>query len=532
MGAGKSNLLKRAIERLTQPEVLNSEKIIPITKTFKEYYEKHSKNPKEIITTVEQATNTCTNEYQYIIMLDGLDEVSISTDEKLKALCGLSQFVRETHNVKALVTSRPIDDPKERLEISKNYSRFNLCLLSTKQLISFVRKICENEKALEKLTNGIEKTPLFKSLPKTPISAILLAKILKEDPAELPSTMTELYSKYVELVLGRWDMSKGLQSQKEYDIINNVCIDIGSYIIDNNLDCISAGEAKSFFVSYIGKRNIKICPDSIFDKFISKREIISFFSRNQTIQFKHRTFAEFFSAKKLARDNSAVLDEKIFDSYWATSFFFYVGLKRDCPQLIDAISNIKTTSTRHEITRVFHTGSYLLAGYLTPYESISNGVSQTYKKAANLIIDALENRSPLARLPRMQVIYIITHGLTYSFGYEYFQEAIQNSAMSVMSIKNPSETDLVELFLLNSTHGYLGSNDAFDTLISEHAKELPNYLQLGIQHITNDFKLNSQVTSKFIKRLQKNMRSKGNISELLTQLYDTPISKVDNSENI
>ncbi|RFQ15165.1 transcriptional regulator, partial [Pseudomonas sp. ATCC 13867] len=134
--------------------------------------------------------------------------------------------------------------------------------------------------------------------------------------------MTELYSKYSELVLGRWDMSKGLQSQKEYEIIDSVCTDLGAYVIQNGLDEVSSAEAREFFSRYIKERNIKLDPGVVYERFLSKKEIINYNVNNLTISFKHRTFAEYFSAKKLVRENSAVIDEKVFDSYWCTVYFF------------------------------------------------------------------------------------------------------------------------------------------------------------------------------------------------------------------
>lgn len=433
--------------------------------------------------------------------------------------------MHNNQNFKVIVTSRPIENIKYRTEITKYFCRYQICHLSTQQLINFIKKICDNDKALAKLESGLERSPLFKTLPRTPISAILLGKILREDPAELPSTMTELYSKYIELVLGRWDMSKGLESQREFDIISNICMNIGHHIITNSLESISTAEARNFFKTYIKQRNIKLDPDAIYEKFLSKTEIVSYNHDTLTIKFRHRTFAEYFTARKNLRDQTAHIDESAFDPYWATSFFFYIGLLRDCPTLIDALTNTSIEKYQHKITRIFQTGQYLLAAYLTPYESIKTGVETNFRKAAELIDEAFKGDTPLSKLPPMQLIYSVTHGLAYSFGYEYFQDAIQEAACKILSTENPSDTDLVQLFLLNSTHGYLGSNDAFDNLVVEHFKELPEYLQLGVYHISEDFKLNSSVTKKYVKKMQKSFKARGNVQELMKHLYETPIMK-------
>ncbi|WP_349747254.1 NACHT domain-containing protein [Pseudomonas frederiksbergensis] len=529
MGAGKSNLVKRAIERVTSPDVINLEKVVPVGMTYKDYVDIHNENIDEIIVKAVDDSNTDPEKHTYLLIIDGLDEVPSSSEAKLESLQKISQFVRSKNNLKVLVTSRPIEDLKEKNEIDKNFARYQVLPLSTKQLLTFIEKACDNPAAMERLTAGIERSVLFRNLPKTPISAILLARILKEDPTELPSTMTELYSKYSELVLGRWDVSKGLQSQKEYEIIDSVCTNLGSYIIEHGLNEISSKEAQDFFTRYIKERNLKISSDLIYEKFLTKTEIINYSNRYCTINFKHRTFAEYFSAKKLLRDNTAVINDKVYDPYWCTVFFFFVGLKRDCPELIDALTNVETKNTQQRINRIFQMAQYLLAGHLTPYKNIRVALKKTYSIAAELLHEGLSGHSPLSAFPPMQLIYILSYGICNAYGYEYFNDAIQESMLDNLG-KDLSEVEVLELFLLSSTSAYLGKNHAFDELINEHGKNLPETLKLGIRHFNDDFSLKSDVTAKYIKKLDKNFRARTNFQELIAHLYDTPISK--NAESL
>ncbi|GLZ86698.1 hypothetical protein Pres01_27490 [Metapseudomonas resinovorans] len=524
MGAGKSNLVKRAIERVTAPDVINLEKIVPVGMTYKDYVDVHKEKIAEIIDKSVEDSNTDPDKHTYLLILDGLDEIQLSSEEKLESLRKISQFARSKSNLKILVTSRPIEDLKEKNEIEKNYTRFQVMPLSTKQLLTFIEKACDNPAAVERLTAGIERSVLFRNLPKTPISAILLARILKEDPTELPSTMTELYSKYSELVLGRWDISKGLQSQKEYEVIDSVCTNLGAYVIDNGLTEISSKEAQGFFDKYIKERNLKICSGSIYEKFLSKTEIVNYSNANLTINFKHRTFAEYFSAKKLMKDNSAVITEKVYDPYWCTVFFFFVGLKRDCPELIDALTCVETKTTQQRIYRVFQMAQYLLAGHLTPYQNIRSALKKTFSLAAELLQEGLSGQSPLSSLPPMQLIYILSYGICNAYGYEYFSDAIQESILDSLG-KDLTEAEILELFLLSSTSAFLGKNHAFDGLINEYGKDLPETLKLGIRHFNEDFSLKSEVTTKYIKKIDKNFKARSNFQELVVRLYDTPIAE-------
>ena len=425
MGTGKSTLIHKVISKYASAESLALDKTIPIGITFKDYYKDYKDNPEELIEDAILSSKVNKADYKFLVIIDGLDEVKIDSEERTEVITKLTTKYRELDNIKLLLTSRNIEEPQEKITLSKHLSRYQISALTIAQVISLVEAICGNTTVRTKLQNGIGRSHLFKTLPRTPISALLLAKILKEDYAELPSTMTELYSKYMELVLGRWDERKGLQSQKEYEIIDNVTSNLGYYIIDNDLQALSAKEAENFFKDYIKERNIKINAQDVFEKFLSKKEVIQYNNSTLTIQFKHRTFAEYFHAKKMLRDQLAVIDENIYELYWSTPYFFYIGLLKDCPNLIDQLNLIKITNDSLRFSKIVTNGNYLLAGYLTPYSYISEGVKSSFFEAAEIISSTIENKNTyLASLSKMQLLYLITHCLINSFGYEYFQTSL------------------------------------------------------------------------------------------------------------
>lgn len=531
MGAGKSNLVKRAIERMTEPAIINNEKVIPVGMTFKDYLEAYHGDVDKIIAKVVDESQTDPEKHTYVIFIDGLDEVPLSEEARQDRLRAISSNVRSKNNVKVVVTSRPIEDLKEKNEIDRFFSRFQLIPLTTKQLLTFIEKACDNPVALERLTAGMERSALFRHLPKTPISAILLARIVKEDPAELPSTMTELYSKYCELVLGRWDMSKGLQSQKEYEVIDSVCMDLGAYVIENGLSDVSSREVLGFFERYIAERNLKMDPAIIFDKFLAKREVFKYNNRNLALSFKHRTFAEYFSAKKMLRENAALVHDRVFDPYWCTVYFFLVGLKRDCPDLMREIFGVANLTPQQEIVKVFQTGQYLLAGHLTPYKVIQEGLSGSFRLAARILDDALQGKNPLSSLPPVQLIYLLAHGMSHTYGYNYFEDAIGEGVLEVVEVSG-DDRSLYELFFLATTNAYLGKNSAFESLIKQHGKNLPELLKLGISHFNDDFSLKSDVTAKYVKKLHKSLQSRGNFHEIIASFYDISIAETLGKQEI
>lgn len=526
MGTGKSSLLNRLIEERASVASLQDTQTIPILLNFGEFNELHNCSINSLLESFTKKTNTCLAEYNFLIAIDAIDELDIDMSARIEKLTAIAQESRKLENVKIICVSRGVDNPEESTLLGKHYSRYRIMAFTLAQVLALIEKVCKSVELKARIQNDLRNSHLFKVLPRTPISAILLAKLLNDDEKEIPSTMTELYSKYMELVLGRWDISKGLQSQKEYEVIENATTEIAKYFISNNLSQISIDEAQGFFNDYIKQRNMKIDNDLIFKKFISKKEIVSTNEQTNSFRFKHRTFVEFFYAKSMVRDNSAIIDEKIYDPYWSTSYFFFIGTKRDCPELIDSINNTIINSEISRLLKIVNNGNFLLAAYLTPYKHISQGVESSYTDAAKYLMDTFDGsiKTTISSLTKMHALFIITRCLNEGFKYEYFKEALSYAALELSYITNPSEQDFLKIFLLRNSCLALGEETAFDELLEKHADELPIYLRLAIKHESEGTITVSALANKFNKRLTKQLKSSGGTREMLNKLYQIPIS--------
>lgn len=527
MGTGKSSLLNRVIETRASVESLQTSKTIPILLSFSDFHAKFDSKLKLLLTDFTSKTNIKPEDYNFLIAIDAIDELDLDSNARISKLSDLARDVRYHENVKLICVSRGVDDPEESTQLAKSYSRYRILPFTIGQVIALIQRVCKSVELKDKIQNDLRNSPLLKVLPRTPISAILLAKLLNEDEKEIPSTMTELYSKYTELVLGRWDINKGLQSQKEYEVIENATTEIAKYFITNNLSQISIDEAKGFFESYTKERNLKIDNDLIFKKFKAKKELVIINERNNSFRFKHRTFAEYFFAKSMVRDSSAIIDEKMYFPYWSTSYFFFIGIKRDCPELIDAINQTKIESEISRLLKVVNNGNFLLAAYLTPYKHIAEGLENSYSEAARYLVETFNGtiKSTLSALSKMHALFIITKCLNDGFKYDYFKEALSDAALKASYTTNPSEEEFIKLFLLRNSCLALGEDTAFDELLETYSDDLPIYLRLAIKHESQGEDRESHLANKFNKKLTKQLKSSGGTRQMLSKLYEIPISE-------
>lgn len=102
--------------------------------------------------------------------------------------------------------------------------------------------------------------------------------------------------------------------------------------------------------------------------------------------FKHRTFTEFLYAKAAPSKKSLEIDRCAFQLYWMNTFFFYIGLQRDCPDLLKEIVAIDCEAEPERWLKVINVANYLLAGYTSPYDAITHGLKGIMLETARLYL--------------------------------------------------------------------------------------------------------------------------------------------------
>ncbi|MDX7762018.1 tRNA (adenosine(37)-N6)-threonylcarbamoyltransferase complex ATPase subunit type 1 TsaE [Aeromonas caviae] len=528
VGSGKTTIIKQLVSSLKKEAATDTPTFLPLVLHYRDIKQPDFKIQKHITETfskhhIENA--------RPIVIVDGVDEYLESIEDRIDSFKSIISEVSNIPDSRVIITSRTMNSLEDYSVIDRTFSRFSLMPLTIRQIITFVDKICKNAKVTERLATDIEKTHLFKCIPRTPISALLLAKILSDEVKELPSTMTELYAKYTELTLGRWDTTKGLMSQTEYEIMKNVIIEISRYMMTNGLNRIAISEVEDIYLEYLSKRNINVDESSLFRKILNQSEIISYNKQNNTFQFRHRSFMEYFFAEGIKRDNSAVITQEIYNLYWANSYFFYLGLLRDNEQIITAINNINEIDNKHRILRMFHNGSFFLAAYLTPYETITNGVKASFADAANLFKELLEGRTDTALevLPPVAALCIFTRCLGNNYSFEYFEKALKKTVHDLPVGSYMDFEIQVEKFFISSILNELGDKNAFNCLVE--CKNLNPLIALGIAHVTEETGLIDSITERYLKKMHRKRKDSRHLKVYLEMLYDNGINTL-NSNNI
>lgn len=530
MGAGKSKLLRHLVDRYTDPEVYSNEGTLPIPVSFKELVDDFSGDLGAVVEARvkrEELREEVAAGEAYLFMIDSIDEKEMPPEELIEVLSNLSEQVMANVRYQVLLASRPLSGLEGEVPLPRTIHRYEIQPLSLSRVLEFLRNLCDSLKVQGRIIEDLKRSQLFRQLPRSPVAAIILAQLLNENSDDLPSNLTELYSKYIELVLGRWDVDKGLQSQREYGALDRVLTGLGRFVIENELKEISADEVKGWFTSYLGERNLDIDPESLYRRAVQRTELLVYDPRHRTVQFKHRTFAEFFCAKAWEESGELTASSRAFDLYWLNTYFFGVGLKRDAPQLLTDLLALETETEFQRWLKLLNMPDYFLAAYETPYHVVTKGIKELTVDAVRfyLKITQGDSTSPFVELPQMHVLYLFQFFLRHSYAYGFFLEGLETAALD-LAADNSFEPGVLPyaLFFLNVAYIDAGGEASFEFMLSQVDEAIPLDISFALSAESKQIRDRSSLMKKQDKRLRKVVRGSPAAKQMLDKLFDLPVA--------
>jgi hypothetical protein len=523
MGAGKSKLINKVLEHYSTVDIYSKDKFVPVFISFSNFFSDHKGSLVELLKNIS-AHNGLENEGKFVILIDSMDELDVSEEKRGELLISISKELNDiivTKEIKVIVTCRCIESENLILTLKNKVARFRLLDLDLGGIGKFVEAVAQKLKIATRTMEDLRKSSLYKVLPRTPIAAILLAKLMNERQ-ELPSNLTELYLKYVEQSLGRWDINKGLRSMKEFDTAMSVTSNIAKYLLDNQLPGLTYDETKTFFDDYLQKRNLGIDSELLLKKILERSEIFSIDGYSRLIRFRHRTFTEFFYALNVSKNGEFEIDERAFSIYWNTTLFFLLGLKRDCPVEIRALSELKPKNEFERLMKIIFFGQWLLAAYATPYDAIDLSLKTVFEDAIEYLMDIRSGKilSPFSQMSEMHLLNLFRNILYDSYSYEFFSKSFTNAINSILSTDQKDERAALLLFYLCLACKETGGIDLLSDVVKEFGPNLPIPIKMAVVHESDLEKTKPDVIKRMEKNFKKTLVGNAKMHAYLDKIYN------------
>jgi len=473
-------------------------------------------------------------ETDIVLLVDGIDEHPQGYDKATGCLKDILAVLDGCPRCKGVFTTRPFD--KQELEdlLPKETPRYDIVPLSLRKVGEFLQHICRKDKVTQRLFEDIKQSLLFQQLPMTPIAAILLAHLVEDEARDLPSNLTELYQRYCELMLGRWDIRKGLESQKEFEAARSIVTEFARYSVENHLPEISEAEARQMFKQYLDERNLSISADALFERVTTRSGVLQRNAYRGTVAFKHLSFAEFFYAiYKATHVDKGFLDARVYDPDWRNVYFFYLGIKKDCEETVQEMLEIAASSGDDRFFRIAHFADYLMAAYTTPYRVVEKALIQVVTECASLYEDVLSGKVdfPLKTLPAIRLLELLKMIFASCYGYPFFLKAMDTAVITVASDERlTSERRAYALFFLSTLYVVMKQPNPFKGLLDNVKGELPLPVRFGIMYENDRVEHHCALVNRQLRNLRKDVRQSQALMHYAKQLHVVPIGELLKSQ--
>ncbi len=324
-----------------------------------------------------------------IILIDGLDEVGSPLDRS--ALLELIDvFLSANPTCQVILTSRPYRFVSESLDL-KRYDEFRVSPINWKQAEKIVRTVTAAKKVpqaqaheflrrLEKI-HGFELNPLL---------VTVFAATTDFTKQDIPANITELFKKFTELMLGRWDERKGLRQQYQAPLKDFVLTRLAFHMHSHHKVSIARLEAVEIVSEELVRRGHEEDVPNLLDEIFERSGI--FRVMGNEIEFRHHLLQEFFAGRGIS-DPDAVY-QLIHDDWWKRALVFFFGERADSISLL--ASTAKSTQGL-EPSRLLEAattvGLAMQACYMSPVEEkleVWKWVVEALEISQNPVIQAVD----------------------------------------------------------------------------------------------------------------------------------------------
>jgi len=505
MGYGKSKLFREITKYYLNPEIYREKKILALPIKYSEICVLGENIIESLPTLLDMPQQEINKHELVILLIDGFDEVSEKIEDKINSLKRFESITYENSKLHFVVSTRGFMGVSDFRLKTESIRKYEIKALTLNKVILFLEKICSSLDLKNSIIEDLKKSPLLKELPKSPIAAILLARLFEQNAKDLPSNLPELYSMYLELVLGKWDVEKGLCTLKEYDVARGILYHVSELFIDSQCDSLDLTALSSIISDYISSRNYPIEPKKIENLLTERSGILTKNEKENKVYYVHRSFIEYFYAESKARENSLSFDKDVYNISKINIFYFYIGIKKDCENLLKLATDFPCATEFEKIIKFLNIANFYMAGHGTPYSFVKNHAHEIFIEAALYYDEMIKSRKSnfFDRKPQILVLWWMQYILKSSFGYDYFKNALEDIMFKIEEQVIGSEIKVIAIFFLSSVGLRLKSTSVLRYLIQKYPQNLPAEILIGISgeievEKATDAELNKK--SKWIER--------------------------------
>ena len=475
-GSGKSRLMNELISHLLDPQLITDTKTYPIKLRLQAL--------REIEFNIEKALEHETKrllpdsdfrsdflEARFVIFIDSIDDLYKEEIGKLVQEISTAEISSRSRYI---ISARSL----EKVNITTSDLKFRELYLqnfNTNQIELFVRRYFEDINRGNRLLEVLRESNLLEKLPTTPLTVILISLLYEDTDYEIPATLTDIYTDFINILLGKLEIKKRTQLI-DLELKKRVFSHVAYKLIQTKKFEIQKPEFISLIKSFLEPKGITPNREDI-ERLVDNSGII-YTDGNGQVGFKHQSFLEYFAAFEIfyVTKFHTELVNNFNDVNWQNSAIFFAGFSKDMPWFIDEIiGKTPDNNLRDWLLNVGGMGYLCQALYMTDITHRSKLIERALGdmiKTFHELKNTTKQQGPFLNMP----LHLLGASVTYWFNMNFRSvttiACLENLFNSIVcndsnKLDSPNFETGFKLFLLATTLAsqYLEKYEKLNTLI-------------------------------------------------------------------
>jgi hypothetical protein len=333
------------------------------------------------------------------IFVDGLDELADAAQRE-HVVDLLLKFAISFPKCQVVVSSRPYEFLADLAGLV-GFERFNVVPLSWKDAEKIL-DLVKTKKGVgdEKVKESLRQLSRVQGFSLNPLMVSVYASTANFEAKDVPPNVTELFKRFTEQMLGRWDEQKGLQNLHRPLLKDFVLSAVAFRMHDARTTKISKVDAEAIIKECLEETGHNENAKSVLFEIVSRSTLFRDFGDD--IGFRHHMFQEFFAGRAIP--DKEFLVAKCGDAWWRRGIVFYFGERpREALNLIDAVKTNHARTPTDRFTSLCTIGLALQACYLSNVADKISIWKEVARGLANSLGEFIESHDPTNQIPTITI---------------------------------------------------------------------------------------------------------------------------------
>lgn len=277
------------------------------------------------------------------IFVDALDELPDTEREAVGKL--LSEFCDAYPRSRVIVTSREYAFLNTATHL-RGFARYRVFPMEVAQALRLVERVTEGRKIEKHVASEmIRRLHDIHGLSLSPLLVTVFVATADFTSKDIPPNITEIFSKFTEMMLGRWDEKKGLAQQYHFQIKDFLLRRLGITLQRAKRRALPLDECRSLFADELSRRGQSANIGVLFDEIVERSGLVHV--NDGAVEFRHHLLQEYYAGRGIT--DAAELSSVVADDWWRNAIVFYFGDNPTASDRLNELTKVATVLSSREL---------------------------------------------------------------------------------------------------------------------------------------------------------------------------------------